>query len=194
MNFLAHMLLSGSNANIIVGNYVADFISNKELKLYPKPIQHGVHIHRKIDSFTDAHPMVKQSTARLRADYHKYAPVVIDILYDYVLAQNWATYSKVAQQPFANSIYSSLEQAFEWMPEKLVKRTSGMIQSNWLLKYGTPEGINDTFQYLEKRTRFPTNFENAFSIFMEDYDSYEKEFNQFFPELQQAIAPDFIDQ
>jgi acyl carrier protein phosphodiesterase len=187
MNFLAHMLLSGNDTEIITGNYVADFISNKEVKDYPKGIQNGIIIHRQIDSYTDAHPLVKQSTGRLREHYHKYAPVVIDILYDYVLVQNWDKYAEKDIQNFCNMIYQALEASFEWMPEKLVNRTKGMIQSNWLVKYGTEQGINKTFEYLDKRTRFPTNFENAFTIFMEEYDAYEKEFNSFFPDLIKTL-------
>lgn len=177
------MLLSGSDTDIIAGNYVADFISNREVKNYPTGIQNGIIIHRKIDFYTDTHPLVKQSTARLREHYHKYAPVVIDILYDYVLVQNWDRYSELDIQNFCNNIYKALEASYEWMPEKLVNRTKGMILSNWLVKYGTAKGINKTFEHLDKRTRFPTNFENAFSIFVEDYNAYELEFNAFFPEL-----------
>ena len=181
------MLLSGNDAEIIAGNYVADFISNKEVKDYPKGIQNGIFIHRQIDSYTDAHPLVKQSTARLREHYHKYAPVVIDILYDYVLVQNWDKYAEKDINNFTKNVYQALESSFAWMPEKLVNRTKGMIQSNWLVKYGTEAGINKTFEYLDKRTRFPTNFENAFTIFMEEYDAYEKEFNAFFPDLIKTL-------
>ena len=65
MNFLAHIYLSGENEGIIIGNFIADGIKGKKYEIYPHAIQKGILLHRAIDSYTDGHPTVRQSTKRL---------------------------------------------------------------------------------------------------------------------------------
>ena len=65
MNYLAHILLSGDNPEIIIGNFMADSIKGKQYKIYPEQVQIGVLLHRHIDTFTDNHHIVRQSTKRL---------------------------------------------------------------------------------------------------------------------------------
>ena len=105
MNFLAHMFLTYGNKEHTVGNYVADFIRNRDLELFSDRIVEGVKLHRHIDHYTDTHPVVLKSTRKLRARHQKYAPVVIDVFYDFILAQNWGRFSKVDMRSFADNIY-----------------------------------------------------------------------------------------
>lgn len=58
MNFLAHIYLSGNNELLKIGNFMADGIRGKQFEIYPKAIQNGILLHRAIDSFTDAHPVL----------------------------------------------------------------------------------------------------------------------------------------
>lgn len=65
MNYLAHIYLSGDDPLITMGNFMADGIKGKQYKTYLPQLQKGILLHRSIDSFTDSHPIVKQSTKRL---------------------------------------------------------------------------------------------------------------------------------
>jgi acyl carrier protein phosphodiesterase len=93
MNFLAHIYLSGDNYLIKIGNFMADGIRGKQFKNYPQEVQKGIVLHRAIDTFTDAHPVFRQSTKKLHSRYHHYAGVIVDVFYDHFLAKNWANYS-----------------------------------------------------------------------------------------------------
>jgi acyl carrier protein phosphodiesterase len=42
MNFLAHAYLSFGLEEILVGNFIADFVRGKELEKYPKKVQLGI--------------------------------------------------------------------------------------------------------------------------------------------------------
>ena len=64
MNFLAHTYLSCSNEDLLVGNFLADFMKNKDIESLPSNILKGIDLHRKIDSFTDSHPAVKEVNKR----------------------------------------------------------------------------------------------------------------------------------
>jgi acyl carrier protein phosphodiesterase len=59
MNFLAHIYLSGDNDLIKIGNFMADF--GKQFKNYPVDVQKGIILHRAIDTFTDAHPVLDEA-------------------------------------------------------------------------------------------------------------------------------------
>lgn len=83
MNFLAHIYLSGDNEMVTIGNFIADGVRGKQYKKFPKDIQIGILLHRQIDTFTDAHPIVRQSTKRLHKNYSHYSGVIVDILYDH---------------------------------------------------------------------------------------------------------------
>ena len=82
MNFLAHIYLSGDDKAITIGNFIADGIRGNDYKKFPKNIQTGILLHRRIDTFTDAHKTVRQSTKRLHKNYSHYSGVIVDILYD----------------------------------------------------------------------------------------------------------------
>jgi acyl carrier protein phosphodiesterase len=98
MNFLAHAYLSFDQDEILIGNFIADFIRGKEIENYPKKIQVGIHLHRAIDAFTDSHPLVKEVQTHLRPRFGHYARVISDVFFDYFLAKNWGKYFNI-QQP-----------------------------------------------------------------------------------------------
>lgn len=183
MNFLAHLFLSFENEDHVIGNFIADSIRNSEVKNYPSEIQKGIMLHREIDSFTDNHPSVRLGTQRLQPHHHKYAPVVIDILYDYILANNWEFYSVESLESFARSIYSILNKRINLMPERLKRNVPGMIKANWLQSYKSKEGLRYTLQRMDKRASFPSKFAEAVDHLQQDYLLFESEFNNFFPEL-----------
>lgn len=183
MNFLAHIFLSNNQPHLIVGNFLADYINNKEVAVLPRPIQEGIRMHRKIDAFTDTHPMVRKSVERLRPNHRKFAPVVLDICFDYILVKNWKRYSVENIHQFTKKIYEILEDHSSLMPPKLQERLPRMIADDWLVKYGTEPGLRYTFERMKFRTRYPEYFMGAVDNFLKDYELYEKEFNQFFPDL-----------
>lgn len=187
MNHLAHFFLSCENDDLLIGNFIADFIRNKEVTTFSEAVQEGIFLHRKIDTFTDNHKIVRQGTQRLRQYHGKYAPVILDVLYDNILIKNWHLYSGQNLKDFTQSVYIILQERFDELPLKLQKRIPNMIASDWLYQYGTDLGLRFVFQKMDERTKFPSNFVAAVEHFNEDYKLYEKEFNLFFPDLMEFV-------
>ena len=50
MNFLAHLYLSKSDTNIMIGNFIADHIQGNKYENFSKEIQQGIFLHREIDT------------------------------------------------------------------------------------------------------------------------------------------------
>jgi acyl carrier protein phosphodiesterase len=88
MNFLAHLYLSGDDKDVMLGNLIADSVKGKDYLAYRPGIQEGILLHRKIDHFTDEHPVVERSKHLLRPKYHKFAGVVTDMFYDPTTGRN----------------------------------------------------------------------------------------------------------
>lgn len=189
MNFLAHLYLSGPDEHLVVGNFLADFISNKEVAALPTDIQKGVQMHRRIDSFADQHPMVKQGARRLHASHGKYAPVILDVFHDFLLAQNWERYSSQSLESFAADVYEVLLRHLLIMPTMLHDRLPKMVADDWLVRYGTEDGLRFTFNRVKLRTSAPHFFENAVESLKTYYQEFEEEFNAFFPDMIGEINP-----
>ncbi len=192
MNFLAHIFLSCENDDLLLGNFMADFIKNSEVKEYSIAIQRGIKLHRKIDSFTDHHEMVRQGSRRLMDVHGKYSPVVIDILYDNILTKNWSKYHSDTLLNFSNNVYDLLLNRKEELPLKLQKRVPRMVEDNFLLKYGTTEGLRFALKSMDKRTKFPSNFSLAIQQLEDEWELFDNEFNVFFPEVIK-MSKDFCD-
>ncbi len=183
MNFLAHFYLSFDNASLVAGNYLGDFIRNSELSTLPQDIQKGVYLHRSIDSFTDRHPLVKRGTKLLHEDFSKYAPVVLDIYFDYLLSKFWTSFHERTLDGFCESIYLKLMLTREHMPNHLARRVERMAAARWLQNYETYEGLQRTFNFIDKRAKFPTNLKAGSSLLKPKEERLGEIFLEFFPEL-----------
>ncbi len=183
MNFLAHLLLTHENEDWMIGNMIADFISNKDLQSLQTGVREGVMVHRHIDTFTDSHEVVKDSIRRLHPIFHKYSPVVIDIYYDYFLARNWRRYSTIPFEDFCEKIYNVFERRMNEMPLEFQPRLKIMMDNDFLQNYVTKSGIQFTFNKFQERVRFPVSFAQASDVMMVYEEEFNEEFNVFFPEI-----------
>ena len=183
MNFLAHVYLSCDHEELLIGNFIADFIRNRDLAELPAGIRQGVELHRQIDTYTDQHAIVKRGTHRLQPRHGKYAPVLLDIFYDYLLTDFWDQYSGEPLAEFTQNVYEVLEKWMDIMPKKLQTQLPGMIAGDWLSHYGHVDGLEFVLKKMDQRTSFPSHFRGASKDLLKDYALYAEEFNQFFPEL-----------
>ena len=188
MNFLAHLFLSYHDEDLLIGNMIADFIKNREVKNFIEGVQKGIYMHRAIDSFTDKHLIVRKATKRLQPYHRKYAPVVIDLYYDYFLSQHWATFSEIPFEDFTSNCYQILERRMEEIPERLKKRLPNMIADHFLSKYGSYEGLQFVFSIMDRRTTFPSNFSSAIEQLDRYHNIFEEEFLKFFPEIIEYVG------
>ncbi|MFV8366491.1 ACP phosphodiesterase [Flavobacterium sp. XS1P27] len=183
MNFLAHIYLSGDNDLIKIGNFMADGIRGKHFESYPLEIQKGIILHRSIDTFTDAHPIFRQSTKKLHEKYHHYAGVIVDVFYDHFLAKNWNKYSDEKLEEFVARFYQSLQDNHSILSERTKGMMPYMIEHNWLVSYQTIEGIHRILTQMDQRTKNESKMRFATNELSEFYPEFENEFTNFFQEL-----------
>ena len=183
MNFLAHIYLSGDNDLMKIGNFMADGIHGKHFDTFPMEIQKGIILHRSIDTFTDAHPIFRQSTKRLHANYHHYSGIIVDIFYDHFLAKNWSNYSDERLEDYSQRFYQSLRDNYDDLTPKTQKMMPYLIEHNWLLSYQTIEGIESVLTKMDTRMKLDPNMRFSVAELKTYYSDFESEFTAFFATL-----------
>jgi acyl carrier protein phosphodiesterase len=188
MNFLAHLFLAHDDEGLMVGNYIGDFVPNRELDRYPEALRRGVWLHRRIDTFTDNHPRVRDCLRLLRPAHGKYAGVVFDVLSDALLSHNWSAFHTEPLREFTRRVYAVLEAHLPQMPEALARRTPLMIADDWLMQYAREEGIAFTLSRLQHRASKPEFLAGGVESLRRHYVELNAAFMDFFPELMAEVA------
>lgn len=192
MNFLAHIYLSFDDKEITLGNFFADHIRGNKYKHLPDKVQKGILLHREIDTFTDSHPIVRQSSKRLHKNYSHYSRVIVDIYYDHFLAKNWSDYSNTPLDKYVEDFYDLLEDNYGILPVGTKRMMPYMIADNWLLNYANLDGIDRVLTGMNRRTKNKSRMNFAILDLEEHYTDFENEFTSFFDELISFSNQKFI--
>src|SRR5690606_11794879 len=116
---LAHIYLSGNDDGLKIGNFIADSVKGKAYQKYPEDIQKGILLHRKIDEYTDTHPITRQSISKFSPRFGLYAWVIVDMVYDHFLAANWEDYHSTSLEIYSQEFYSLIEKNIETLPKRV---------------------------------------------------------------------------
>lgn len=183
MNHLAHCFLSHDDEDVLLGNFMGDFVKGRDWQKYPEAVQKGVLLHRTIDSYTDNHPATDLSVKRIRPFAGRYAPPFVDILYDHLLAIHWGEYSEESFDDFVSKTYATLQRRVLDMPEILQERLPRMLAGRFLNGYTQREGLEWVLRKFSER--LPNNFDaGALSTyFFANIDAFSEDFSAFFPDL-----------
>ncbi len=191
MNFLAHLYLSGSDIDIRLGNFIGDYVKGSHLERFPIEVQKGIVIHRSIDTFTDKHQSTHSCIELLRPGYGKYAGVVVDVLFDHILANEWAKYSKSDLKWFTRKFYFQMVKRYSLLPDSVKKFLPFMIKSNRLYSYRNKEGLQRALEIMSSVTSLPENSAYAIEVLNENYPLFSSHFNTLFPEMIEFVKTEF---
>ena len=183
MNFLAHAYLSFDEPEILVGNFIGDFVRGDLDQKFQKEIIHGVLLHRAIDQFTDTHPTVKKAQKLLKPRFGRYALVITDIYFDYFLSTQWNRFDHRSLMDFSQEVYAILEIHRNILPKKFLHIFEFMKKQNWLVCYGSLDGMKTAFSNMSKRASFESHMETAHLVLEEQEEVFRQYFEVFFPEL-----------
>lgn len=194
MNYLAHIYLADKgNEQSVLGNFLGDFVNISTERVFDDAIRKGIHMHRKVDSFTDSNPVFHRSRKRISPPNRRYAGVLIDIFYDHYLAKNWRLYSKTPLEEYAAAFYTILERNIDLLPLKVKGMMPYMIRENWFVSYQEVSGIERPLERIARRfakSRRPLI--DPINELLNNYNSLEEDFHAFFP-IVAAYANQLID-
>ena len=187
MNFLAHIYLSGNSDEMLIGNFIGDYVKGRAYLQYPGDIRRGILLHRDIDSFTDTHEATRECKSFVSSKYGLYAGIIVDIFYDHFLALSWDKYSPLTLTEYARRKYSTLEQYFDIFPKEVQLFFPYFLKSNWLETYSSTAGIGTVLRRMAYRTSIPDHSSYAVDMLKEHHESLNNLFLIFFDEIIEYI-------
>lgn len=187
MNFLAHAYLSFGDPDILVGNMIADLIKGKQIEKYSQKIQHGIHVHRQIDAFTDKHALTHKTTKVFRESAEKYAGPFLDVAYDHFLALDRENEPASGWEIFAQESYKQIENYTDILPPEFCRLFKYMKEEDWFYNYRFKWLIEESFDNLKRRANYLNDDAPVFQAFESHYQEIEDSYKLFFPELKDFV-------
>ncbi|MBF3245410.1 DUF479 domain-containing protein, partial [Pseudomonas aeruginosa] len=111
MNYLAHLHLGGPQPAQLLGSLYGDFVKGRLQGQWPGEIERAIQLHRRIDAFTDSHPLVHAAKRRFPLERRRFAGVLLDVFFDHCLARDWNDYADEPLPQFVERVYGTLRTA-----------------------------------------------------------------------------------
>jgi acyl carrier protein phosphodiesterase len=183
MNYLAHLFLSEPTEDAWLGSLMGDFVKGPLDGRYGIKVTRAIALHRRIDTFTDAHPLVLRSKARVSADRRRYAGIMIDMFYDHFLARHWQDYHHEPLDTFTARFYELLLRNHPLLPARLQHVAPFMAQHDWLGSYAELDNVRIALDRMGKRLKRENHLLGSADELLDNYDALETDFRDFLPEV-----------
>ena len=183
MNFLAHLFLSGDDPELLVGNFMGDFVKGRLVGHFPAGIERGIDLHRRIDSFAGQNRHFLQSKKRIDESFGHYRGVLVDLFFDHFLAVHWDEYSDVTFRHFLSDTFRIVRDHENVVPERL-RRVTPIIFDELLPSYREIKGIARALQRMSIRITRPNRLGEGGEELRKHYDGFYCDFCEFLPELK----------
>lgn len=192
MNWLAHVFLSEPDVEFRLGNLLADIVRGEELRRTTARFQRGAQKHKQIDAFTDSHPLVKRSRARISPEFRRFSGVLVDVFYDHLLALHWDAYSPIVLDAFTSKFYADIESSKIELPSSARVTLDRIIRHDLLGSYRRVEGVERSLRrvsaYLSSRWRREFELERGVADLISQHAGLDADFVEFFPQLRAAVS------
>lgn len=99
------------------------------------------------------------------------------------MTKHWNDFAKVDLKEFTDGLYQLLIDRPEWLNDELREIVPRMKDENWLLAYGSLDGLALTFRRISRRRDFLTPLIGAEKDLETHYEEFEAAFLKFYPEL-----------
>ena len=179
MNFLAHSYLTFTDEQI-VGQFLQDFIRNKDRFSFPKKIGEGITLHRAIDTFTDAHPEIHEAKKIFSSLVRLYAGAFVDVAFDYFLANSLPSETLKVH---SEKVYRVLRNHEEFLPENFLRMLDRMEKDNWLYNYREDWGIEFSMKNVLNKAKYLNKNLAVFEVFLSSKPELQNHFDHFFPDV-----------
>ena len=188
MNYLGHLYLSPPGEDALLGSLMGDFVKGPIAGKFPLAISRAIALHRRLDSFTDSHPVVAISKSRISSHRRRYAAIMLDVFYDHFLARYWSEFHEQPLGRFTAQIYEILERRHEELPAALQQVAPSMRRWDWFGSYSEVETIYRTLKRIGERLRRENPLEDAADELVDRYGELEADFRRFLPEARGFVA------
>jgi acyl carrier protein phosphodiesterase len=184
MNYLAHIHLAHVTQTSLLGNFLGDFVKGSDLQHLPLKLQHGVRLHRAIDTFTDQHTLVKYLKRQFPISIRRMSGITIDIYFDHLLSLRWQQYSKHCVHSVLKQFYRELANSKVPIDGRFNDVKDGLLSHQWLHEYAHKEAVNRAFFQIERRLKYRVEFaQESIEFISSAQEEFDQAFTQFYPAL-----------
>ncbi|MGQ0586239.1 MAG: ACP phosphodiesterase [Gammaproteobacteria bacterium] len=155
MNFLAHLWLTDRAGLPLSGAILGDLLRGPMPAAMPEPLARSVMLHRRVDAHTDRHPRVVAARGQFGPGARRYSGILLDLLFDHVLAQDWSRYSDRALPDFAFHAGRQVGLDGAWFEHAGAPIPEPEPFSELLQSYATAPGIERAIRRVARRMRRP---------------------------------------
>lgn len=183
MNYLAHLHLGGDTPEQLLGSLYGDFVKGPLAGRYPAGIEAAIQQHRRIDAFTDRHPLIEQARARFPAERRRTSGILLDLFFDHCLARDWTVFADEPLGQFTARVYRVLAAQPE-LPERLASIAPRMAAQDWLGSYTDFAVLEQVLLGMSRRLSRPQMLAGAMAELERLYEPLSRDFREFYPQLQ----------
>lgn len=189
MNYLAHAFLSANDPEILIGNFIADHLRGNHFGNLPPRVIEGIYLHRRIDTFTDAHPAFKDSKRLFYNGFEKYSGILIDIYFDYFLAKDFDKYSSLPLNQFSQNVYGIYKKSEILLPASSLRFLEYVTKNNIYLSYASFAGITQVLNHLSHRIKHRVQLDDSANIFIVEEKKLQENFDLFIKDVMKEFMP-----
>lgn len=187
-NFLAHAHLAGERPEVMLGALVADHLGRTPLALLDSHLADGVRAHRALDQFTDGHPAFRSAKALIAPPRRRFAGIIIDLVFDHLLARDWRRYADEALRCFIDEVYAVTRAHEHLLPVDAILLVQRMRDEDWLGCYESVSGIDGTLQRVAARVRRGGVMAGAIADLQEHAHGMQSCFKEFYADAMRFAS------
>jgi acyl carrier protein phosphodiesterase len=190
MNYLGHLFLSSPDEDALLGSLLGDFVKGPIPDHYSSSVARAIALHRRLDTFTDQHPLFRRSKARVSSTRRRYAGIMIDMFYDHFLARYWSEFHDDPLAQFSARVYEILGRRQAELPPRLQAMIPYIAQGDWFGSYAHWNSIDAALNRISRRLTRGTPLIDAAAELQEHYIELEADFRAFLPVAQAFVNSD----
>lgn len=188
MNHLAHALLAGDDPDLVFGSLLGDFVRGAPDPALPPALRAGIRLHRAVDAWTDAHPIVVAGRARFAPPWRRYAGILLDVWFDHCLAGDFARWSAQPLDDYAAWLHEVLDAHAAQQPPALRRFVAYMRAHALPAAYRERAMLDRVFAGLSQRFGRANPLAESGPVLDAQAAQLADDFAAFFPQLAAFAA------
>ena len=188
MNFLAHSLFGYNDASLITGQFCGDFVRGSDLSRFPRGVEIGIRLHRRMDAFTDAHEALKPAKVSLGVDRRRVSGIIVDVMFDHWLAVNWRKFSSLGLHEHVATVHEAVSEHTDHIPQELARFMRFLHNEKVLESNAELEAIAVTLGRLSSRSARFANLAMGVKELEPLARALDTPFKTFYPDLDAAAS------
>ncbi len=147
----------------------------------------GIRLHRAIDTYTDAHPVVLAAKAQLPSPYRRYAGILLDMWFDHCLAQDFSRWHGLPLGPYSLALRGLLRRNEILLPPALRQFLDYMEANDLPAGYADLAVLERALAGIGRRLRRANPLASALPLLLDRQHLLQQHFELFYPQLQAFV-------